>query len=123
MWRLSYAGVRRDGDIVELVVDRGSEIDLNALAELRLWLASSGPRRYALLVTGSLDFSMQFEAQADIGSEPGLCAIAIVRHSRRSDMIFDTIRSLPRKHALRLELFSERERACQWLREQLQGQG
>lgn len=119
MQQLSFGRVRPVGSIVELCVDEGRELTLQSLTELRAWIGAHMPSRFAVLVTGSLDFSLGFDAQADLGNVAGLQAIAIVRQFQRSDLVFDVIRRLPRDHVLKLELFSSRDGACQWLREHL----
>lgn len=106
MHQLSYGRVRSVGNIVELCIDEGREVTLHSLAEFRSWVAGHMPPRFAVLVTGSLDFSLGFDAQSDLGNVPSLQAIAIVRQWQRSDLVFDVIRRLPCRHVLKLELFS-----------------
>ncbi len=119
MHQLSFGRVRPVGNIVELCIDEGRELTLQSLTEFRTWIGAHMPPRFAVLVTGSLDFSLGFEAQADLGNVAGLQAIAIVRQFPRSDLVFDVIRRLPRDHVLKLELFPSRDSACKWLREHL----
>jgi hypothetical protein len=83
--RLSFAYVNTiDDNIAEVIIDNNVIITLEMIDEYDEYLSEHFKGNFGLLINRINHYSYTFEAKLTIGSNDGLCAMAVVYYNRMS---------------------------------------
>lgn len=120
MDRVSFGVLEQRGSIAIVQVDEFVELQANHLAEFRCWATERfNGAPFGILIPYAGGFSLDFDAQTDLGNIPNLRAIAVLSQGRSTEAAYHSVTALPRDYALNLSLFSEEGAALNWLRDEL----
>lgn len=107
--------------LLEVCIHSGIELNREKLLQGYGLLADLAGGPYALLVDRTnTDYSVTYDAMIDSGNHPAVFAQALLvpPYNQHKKMIAETIIQFPRKSATPIEIFSDRNMAIHWLREQ-----
>ena len=103
------------GDIAEVVVNEGEELNIEKVAEYHEFLIKEMRHPFSLLINILNSYTYNFEAQQFIGSLSQINAIAVVAYDKISKDIINTVIKVPKEIPWNIKIFKEREAALKWL--------
>lgn len=102
-------------NIAEITINNGVEIDLGMVCELHEFLISHLRAPFSLLINKINSYSYTFEAQKQMASIAQIKAMAVVAYRHTSIISTLSMAQLHRETPWKLEIFTDRETALQWL--------
>jgi hypothetical protein len=103
------------GDLTEITVDSGVDINLEMVDEIHHYLLSIFSYCFSLLINKSNSYSTQPDALIQFGTLDRIDKIAIFSHNKLAKMSAEFSVSIPSSTSLNLEVFTERNEALTWL--------
>ena len=117
---LPFAKVTKlEDSLAEIVVDEGVELSSEMVAQFHEVLLTNFSQPIGILVNKINEYAYTFRAQLRLGDTPEIRAIGVVAYSEMSIRTTNSLKNLPRKSPLNLEIFDSRKRALDWLKSQL----
>jgi len=110
-----------EAGLLEVAIHSGIELNREKLLQGYEQLAELSGGPYALLVDRTQnDYSVSYDAMIEGGNHPSVLAQAILvpPYNQHKKMIAETILAFPRKSSTPIEIFSDRNMAINWLRDQ-----
>lgn len=114
------ASVLEEG-LLEVIIHSGIELNSEKLLHGYQQLAELSGGPYTLLVDRTQsDYSVSYDAMIEGGNHPSVLAqvLLVPPYNQHKKMIAETILAFPRKSSTPIEIFSDRNKAIDWLREQ-----
>ena len=105
-------------DIAEVMINEGVQMDASMVEQYHAFLLSHLQHPFSLLVNKVNAYSYDFDAQAKLATLEEIRAIAVVAYNRVSRIATETLASFPRAVKWNLKIFSNREKALNWLEAQ-----
>ena len=107
-------------DIAEVLINEGVEMNLAIVEEFHQCLLDHLHAPFSLLVNKRNRYTYSYDAQGKLGNLPEINAVAIVAYSRISELATQSLLMFPREVEWNIQMFSDREQAFAWLKEQQQ---
>jgi len=107
--------------ILEVYIHSGIELNRDKLIQGYRELAVLAGGAYALLVDRTQsDYSVSYDAMVEGGNHPLIIAQAMLipPYNQHKKMVVETILDIPRKVSTPIKIFTDRNKAIHWLREQ-----
>ncbi|GAA0854492.1 hypothetical protein [Aliiglaciecola litoralis] len=106
-------------DIAEIVVDEGVEMTSAMVDQYHTCLIENLLSPFSVLINKINTYTYDFQAQLKIGTIENIHAMAVVTYSRHAELATDVMdKTMPRENKWNMQLFSERNVALEWLKEQ-----
>ena len=105
-------------DIAEVMINEGVQMDAGMVEQYHAFLLSHLQHPFSLLINKVNAYSYDFDAQAKLATLEEIRAIAVVAYNRVSRIATETLASFPRAVKWNLKIFSNREKALNWLEAQ-----
>jgi len=117
---LSFAQItiHQDNNIAEVIVNNEIEITKKIVDEYQIFLYSHLQPPFSLLINKKNSYSYSFEGHQQLRSFKEISAIAVVVHNKVTMESTKLLASYPRDIPLNLEMFSNRDKAFNWLQVQ-----
>tara|TARA_B100000809_G_scaffold154781_1_gene152077 strand:- start:71 stop:451 length:381 start_codon:yes stop_codon:yes gene_type:complete len=114
--QISFAKVcvLRNG-LAEITVDSGADINLAMVDEIHQLLLSLFSHSFSLLINKSNSYSTQLDALIQFGTLTRINKIAIFAPNKLAKMSAEFSASIPSSTSLKIEVFTERDDALDWL--------
>ncbi|MDH3560246.1 MAG: hypothetical protein OEN52_04755 [Gammaproteobacteria bacterium] len=106
-----------DEDIAEVIIDNGIEMDMGMVNEYHNFLLTHLKTPFSLLINKINSYSYTFAAQRKLATLPQIKAMAVVTYNPVAETTTRSLIGIPRDREWRINLFNDRERALQWLRD------
>ena len=105
-------------DIAEVMINEGVQMDAGMVQQYHAFLLSHLQHPFSLLINKVNAYSYDFDAQEKLATLEEIRAIAVVAYNRVSRIATETLASFPRAVKWNLKIFSNREKALNWLEAQ-----
>ena len=102
-------------DIAEVIVDEGVQMDSAMVERYHGFLLSHLCAPFSLLINKLNSYTYDFEAQEKLATLEEINVMAVVAYSRVTELVTETLVSVPRVVEWNLRIFSNRESALHWL--------
>lgn len=120
---LSFAAVTLlKPNLAEVIVSKGVEVNLTQVDEYHRFLLTHLNQPFGLLINRKYDYTYSFEAQLKIGNLPEVRAVAALVYNGTSAVSTLTLKNLPDRRNVNMEIFRDRDLALAWLDLQLQNE-
>ncbi len=118
---LSFGQIYRlQPDLAEVIIDEGIEMTLAMVEQYHHCLLTHLRAPFSLLINKRNRYTYNYAAQAQLATLKEINAMAVVAYNRFTEIATQSLIEFPREVTWNLELFSAREPALVWLREQQQ---
>ena len=107
--------IQLDKDLVEVIINHEVEMDLSMVAEYHEWLINHLTPPFMALINRINQYTYTFEAQQMLGNLSQFRAVAVVSYSSATNISVRSVAQLPRENQWNMELFSNRDKALEWL--------
>jgi hypothetical protein len=116
---LSFVKITRlKDDVIEVEVFDGVEIDLAMIEEYHQWILHNLKHPCYILVDKVHDYTYSFAAQRVLSTLAEIRAIAILVHSRTSELATQALIKVPKERPWNSRIFHSRQEALDWLESQ-----
>lgn len=110
--------IKLSDDVAEVIVNEGVEYDMKMVELYHQWIRDHMHHPCCILVNKVNSYTYSFEAQRKLATIPEIKAIALVVYSRASEVATESLVELPKSKPWNSKIFSDREKALQWLASQ-----
>lgn len=120
IYQLSFAKIIIiQPDIAEVIVNQGIEMNMTMVNEYHQFLLDHLQAPFCLLINKINDYTYDFEAQMNLANLEEINAMAVVSYSRTTEVSTNALaKQTFRESDWNLRIFTEREDALNWLRQQ-----
>jgi len=118
LYELSFARIIIfEEDLAEVIINQGVEMTESMVDEYHDFLRRHLHAPFSLLVNKINDYSYDFEAQKKLAAIPEIHQMAVVAYKRSTENVTRLMTVIPREYEWKLKIFSDRDAALEWLRE------
>lgn len=116
--RISFAQIKvLSCTLGEIIVDQGVDIDADMVREIHQALTELFPQPFSLLINKKNSYSTQLDALILFGQLKAISKIAVFAPNSLAKLSADFAATIPSSAALNIEVFTEREDALAWLKQ------